>query len=98
MAGKSNFSAEAFKILLGRYNALSTRISMPRIGHFFILLSYIKLYTMEIYVEKRTVYGNILVYPACVNSQIFCTMLGTATLGYSALTGIAALGYSIIYK
>ena len=52
---------------------------------------------MEIKVIRKSVYGNMLVYPACAQSQLFCSMLKSKTLTDRDLRHIADLGFVIHY-
>ena len=52
---------------------------------------------MEITVTRKSVYGNILVYPVCEQAQRFCSMLGTKTLTARDLGLIADMGFVIHY-
>lgn len=52
---------------------------------------------MEITVTRKSVYGNILVYPVCDQAHRFCSMLGSKTLTARDLKHIADLGFVIHY-
>ena len=52
---------------------------------------------MQITVTRKSVYGNILIYPACDQSKLFCSMLGSKTLTARDLKHIADLGFVIHY-
>jgi len=54
-------------------------------------------FTMQITVTRKSVYGNILVYPVCEQAQRFCSMLGSKTLTARDLRHIADLGFVIHY-
>ena len=46
---------------------------------------------MEVYVEKRTVYGNTLYYPACWNAKTFCRLTNQKTLSLGHIRDIKVL-------
>lgn len=50
----------------------------------------------EIRVKSKNVYGNLLLYPNCETSQLFCDIAGTKTLSCSLVTLLVKRGYSII--
>jgi len=52
---------------------------------------------MQITVTRKSVYGNILVYPVCEQAQRFCSMLGSKTLTARDLRHIADMGFVIHY-
>lgn len=51
-----------------------------------------------IIVEKRSVYGNDLVYPVCRDAQRFADLTGQKTLGPRAIRLIRELGFTIDQK
>lgn len=53
---------------------------------------------MEIQIEIKRVYGNVVAYPLCPTAKIFASIAGTSTLTSSTLKKIQSLGYSFICK
>lgn len=49
----------------------------------------------EITVKEKSVYGKILIYPACDKSNIFAGLVNTKTFTQSNLNLIEGLGYKI---
>ena len=49
-----------------------------------------------VYVEKKTVYGNELVYPVCEKAKRFAILTGQKTLSDGAIFQIKRLGYSVM--
>jgi len=54
--------------------------------------------TMEILVDVKNVYGNILYYPACSQSEIFAKIAGNKTLTGDTLRQIKELGITVTAK
>ena len=54
--------------------------------------------TMEILVDVKNVYGNILYYPACEQSKIFAKIAGNKTLTGDTLRQIQELGITVTAK
>lgn len=50
----------------------------------------------EITVKEKSVYGKILMYPACDKSNIFAGLIGAKTFTMYHLHLIEGLGYKII--
>lgn len=48
-----------------------------------------------IHVEKKNVYGNELIYPACKTSKEFCRLQGRKTLIDTDIKILILLGYKI---
>ena len=55
----------------------------------------IKLEKDTIYVEKKNIYGNELVYPVCEKAKRFAILTGQKTLSDGAIFQIKRLGYSV---
>ncbi len=53
---------------------------------------------MEIYVEKKTVYGNTLYYPACWNAKTFCRLTNQKTLSLGHIRDIKVLGFKVLIR
>ena len=53
---------------------------------------------MNITVENREVYGNVLTYPMCKKAMTFAKISGHKTLTCETLQNIKKLGYKVIYK
>ena len=53
---------------------------------------------MRLYVTKKDVYGNTLVYPSCAKANAFAAIAGTKTLTPEAIQEIKNLGYNILIK
>lgn len=51
--------------------------------------------TNTIKVSIKSVYGNILIYPECEQSKLFCQLTGNKTLLQKDLNVIKKLGYQI---
>jgi hypothetical protein len=49
----------------------------------------------EIKVRVTNVYGNRTLYPACVDSQLFCDIAGTKTLTPSLVELLSKRGWKI---
>ena len=49
-----------------------------------------------LYVEKKNIYGNELVYPVCEKSKRFAILTGQKTLSHGAIFQIKRLGYSVM--
>lgn len=52
----------------------------------------------EIIVEKKTVYGNDLIYPVCDDSKLFARISGHKTLLPEVISCIKQLGYKLTTK
>ena len=50
---------------------------------------------MEIIIEEKNVYGNVLYYPSCETAKLFCKLLGCKTLTTDKLTIIHEMGYLV---
>ena len=48
-----------------------------------------------IYVEKKNIYGNELLYPVCQRAKIFAILTGQKTLSTGAIIKVKQLGYSV---
>jgi len=55
----------------------------------------IKLEKDTIYVEKKNIYGNELLYPVCQRAKIFAILTGQKTLSTGAISKVKQLGYSV---
>jgi hypothetical protein len=55
----------------------------------------IKLEEDTIYVEKKNIYGNELLYPVCQRAKIFAILTGQKTLSTGAISKVKQLGYSV---
>ena len=55
----------------------------------------IKLEEDTIYVEKKNIYGNELLYPVCQRAKIFAILTGQKTLSDGAIYHIKRLGFSV---
>ena len=53
---------------------------------------------MELIVEKKSVYGNQLVYPICEKSKMFALISGHKTLMPNVIELLKKLGYKITTK
>lgn len=51
--------------------------------------------TNEIKVRVKNIYGNRTLYPACVDSQLFCDIAGTKTLTPSLVAILSKRGWTI---
>lgn len=49
----------------------------------------------SITVKEKSVYGNVLIYPACDKANIFAGLLGKKTFTIRELDLIKALGFEI---
>ena len=49
-----------------------------------------------VYVEKKNVYGNELVYPVCEKAKRFAILTGQKTSSDGAIFQIKRLGYSVM--
>ena len=49
----------------------------------------------EITVKEKSVYGNILIYPACDKSNLFAGLIGAKTFSQHHLRLIEGLGYTV---
>jgi hypothetical protein len=50
-------------------------------------------------IERKNVYGNELLYPACANAKIFAALTGKKTLSTSDISLIEKLGtFTIMYQ
>lgn len=49
----------------------------------------------SIKVKEKSVYGNVLIYPACDKSNIFAGLIGKKTFTTRELDLIKALGFEI---
>lgn len=54
--------------------------------------------TKQILVQKKNVYGNELIYPACDDAVMFTKLTGKKTLDMRDISTIKALGYEIAIK
>ena len=50
----------------------------------------------ELIVEKKSVYGQELVYPVCEKAKRFAILTGQKTLSPGAIFQIKRLGYSVM--
>jgi len=53
---------------------------------------------MELIVEKKSVYGNQLVYPVCDKAKLFANISGNKTLLPGVIECIKKLGYNLTTK
>ncbi len=53
---------------------------------------------MELVVEKKSVYGNQLIYPICNKSKLFALISGNKTLLPEVIESIKKLGYKLTTK
>ena len=53
---------------------------------------------MELVVEKKSVYGNQLVYPVCNKAKLFASISGNKTLLPEVIESIKKLGYKLTTK
>ena len=53
---------------------------------------------MELIVEKKSVYGNQLIYPVCNKAKLFASISGNKTLLPEVIEDIKKLGYSLTTK
>jgi hypothetical protein len=53
---------------------------------------------MELIVEKKSVYGNHLVYPICNKAKLFALISGNKTLLPEVIESIKKLGYKLTTK
>lgn len=53
---------------------------------------------MEVYVEKRVIYGNTLYYPACWNAKTFCRLTNQKTLSLGHIEDIKSLGFKVLIR
>ena len=53
---------------------------------------------MELIVEKKSVYGNQLVYPICNKAKLFASISGNKTLLPEVIESIKKLGYKLTTK
>ena len=49
----------------------------------------------EIKVRAKNIYGNRTLYPACIDSQLFCDIAGTKTLTSSLVALLSKRGWTI---
>jgi hypothetical protein len=50
---------------------------------------------MQLIVEKKTVYGNQLIYPVCNKAKLFASISGNKTLLPEVIEDIKKLGYNL---
>lgn len=50
-----------------------------------------------ILLNKKTVFGRELIYPACDNSELFATLLKVKSFNEDQIAKIARLGFRITY-
>ena len=55
----------------------------------------IKIKKDTIYVKRKNVYGNELIYPVCQRAKRFAILTGQKTLSDGAIFQIKRLGYSV---
>ena len=55
----------------------------------------IKLEKDTIYVERKNVYGNELIYPVCKQAKLFALLSGKETLSDITIHQVKQLGYSV---
>ena len=48
-----------------------------------------------IYVEKKNIYGNELIYPVCKQAKLFALLSGQKTLSDVTIRQVKQLGYSV---
>jgi hypothetical protein len=53
---------------------------------------------MELIVEKKSVYGNQLIYPICNKAKLFASISGNKTLLPEVIESIKKLGYKLTTK
>ena len=53
---------------------------------------------MQLIVQKRSVYGNELVYPVCDKAKLFANIAGNKTLLPTVIELIKQLGYNLTTK
>jgi hypothetical protein len=53
---------------------------------------------MQLIVEKKTVYGNQLIYPVCNKAKLFASISGNKTLLPEVIEDIKKLGYNLTTK
>jgi hypothetical protein len=53
---------------------------------------------MQLIVEKKSVYGNQLVYPICNKAKLFASISGNKTLLPEVIEDIKKLGYNLTTK
>ena len=53
---------------------------------------------MELIVEKKSVYGNQLIYPVCNKAKLFASISGNKTLLPEIIEDIKKLGYKLTTK
>jgi hypothetical protein len=53
---------------------------------------------MELIVEKKSVYGNQLIYPVCNKAKLFASISGNKTLLPEVIEDIKKLGYKLTTK
>ena len=53
---------------------------------------------MELLVEKKSVYGNQLIYPICNKAKLFASISGNKTLLPEVIESIKKLGYKLTTK
>ena len=53
---------------------------------------------MELIVEKKSVYGNQLIYPICNKAKLFASISGNKTLLPEVIEDIKKLGYKLTTK
>ena len=53
---------------------------------------------MELIVEKKSVYGNQLIYPICNKAKLFANISGNKTLLPEVIECIKKLGYNLTTK
>jgi len=53
---------------------------------------------MELIVEKKSVYGNQLIYPICSKAKLFASISGNKTLLPEVIESIKKLGYKLTTK
>jgi len=51
--------------------------------------------TNEIKVRVKNIYGNRTLYPACIESELFCDIAGTKTLTPSLVAILSKRGWTI---
>ena len=53
---------------------------------------------MQLIVEKKSVYGNQLIYPVCDKAKLFANISGNKTLLPEVIECIKKLGYNLTTK
>jgi hypothetical protein len=53
---------------------------------------------MQLIVEKKSVYGNQLIYPICNKAKLFASISGNKTLLPEVIEDIKKLGYKLTTK